>query len=247
MQNQTNPLLADFRNFLYMVWKHLRLPDPTPVQYEIADFLQSPLKRKGIEAFRGVGKSWITSTYVLWKLKRDPEAKFLIVSASKIRADDFSTFTLRLIKDIQFLNNLIPDPKKGHRESKISFDVGPSRPAHAPSVKSVGIYGQLSGSRATDIIADDVEVTNNAATQDMREKLVHAVAEFEAILVPDQPDVGITFLGTPQTEESIYNKLPGKGYEFRIWPARYPSIDEIGKYHDAWPPAFRRPSRETMS
>ena len=32
---QPNPL-ADFRKFLFVVWKHLNLPDPTPVQYDIA-------------------------------------------------------------------------------------------------------------------------------------------------------------------------------------------------------------------
>lgn len=30
------------------------------------------------------------------------------------------------------------------------------------------------------------------------------------------------YLGTPQTEMSIYNRLPERGYEIRIWPARIP-------------------------
>jgi len=33
-------LKNDFRNFLWVVWKHLRLPDPTQRQYEIAYYLQ---------------------------------------------------------------------------------------------------------------------------------------------------------------------------------------------------------------
>ena len=60
----------------------------------------------------------------------------------------------------------------------------------------------------------------------MREKLLKTVMEFEAIIVPD---IGrITFLGTPQTEESIYNALREKGYEVRIWPARVPRKDIYG-------------------
>ena len=55
MTNQ-NPL-ADFRKFLYVVWKHLNLPSPTDVQYDIAKYLQHGEKRMVIEAFRGVGKS----------------------------------------------------------------------------------------------------------------------------------------------------------------------------------------------
>jgi hypothetical protein len=220
----TNPLLSDFRKFLYFIWKHLQLPDPTPLQYDIAHWLQHGPKRQIIEAFRGVGKSWVTSTYAIWRLLRDPDEKIMVVSASKNRADDFSTFTLRLIREVPILNHLRPDPTKGHRESKISFDVGPSRASHSPSVKSVGIFGQLAGSRATHIIADDIEVPNNSATEDLREKLLKAVEEFEAILVPEGTP-RVTYLGTPQTEESVYNKLAEKGYTLRIWPARFPTVE----------------------
>ena len=37
--------LKDFRNFLYVVWKHLALPKPTPIQFDIANYLQSKHKR----------------------------------------------------------------------------------------------------------------------------------------------------------------------------------------------------------
>ena len=47
----------------------------------------------------------------------------------------------------------------------IAFDVGQAKPDHSPSVKSVGIVGQLTGTRADEIIADDVEVANNSLTQ----------------------------------------------------------------------------------
>lgn len=155
-----DPLKADFRNFLYVVWKHLGLPDPTPIQYDIAVYLQHGPKRSIIEAFRGVGKSWVTSAFVCWLLYCNPDHKILVVSASKIRADDFTTFTLRLIKEMPVLQHLIPKPDQ--RESKVAFDVGPAKASHSPSVKSVGITGQLAGSRADTIIADDVEIPNNS-------------------------------------------------------------------------------------
>lgn len=227
---------ADFRNFLYTVWKHLLLPDPTPVQYDIANYLQYGPKRLIIEGFRGVGKSWITSAYVLWRLLIDPEYKFLVVSASKDRSDDFSTFTLRLISEMPLLQHLMPDPNRGQRFSKVAFDVAGCKASHAPSVKSRGIFGQLTGSRATEIIADDIEVPKNSTTQDMREKLLKACMEFEAIIVPE---VGkIKYLGTPQTEESIYNKLRERGYACRIWPARYPSPEKVAIYAGALAPGL---------
>ena len=217
--------LKDFRNFLWVVWKHLNLPEPTPVQYDIADYLQNGPKRSVVEAFRGVGKSYVTSAFVVHQLLLNPDIKVLVVSASKNRADDFSTFTQRLIWEIPLLHHLIP--KEGQRQSKIAFDVAPAQASHSPSVKSVGITGQLAGSRADIIIADDVEIPNNSATQMMREKLSESVKEFDAVL---KPDGRIIYLGTPQTEMSLYEQLPERGYQVRIWPARYPLEKIRAKY-----------------
>lgn len=218
MSTKVPDQLRDFRNFLFVVWKHLNLPQPTPVQYDIAEYLQNAPRRCVIEAFRGVGKSYITSAFVVHQLLLDPDTKVLVVSASKQRADDFSTFTQRLITEMPILQHL--RPKEGQRMSKIAFDVAPAKASHSPSVKSVGITGQLAGSRADIIVADDIEIPNNSATQAMREKLAESVKEFDAVL---KPDGRIIYLGTPQTEMSLYELLPERGYEVRVWSARYPS------------------------
>jgi len=220
-----DPIKKDFRKFLYIVWKTLNLPDPTPIQYDMGSYLQVGPRRCVIEAFRGIGKSWITSAYVVWLLYCEPQHKILVVSASKERADAFSTFTKRLINEIELLSHL--RTKNGQRDSVIAFDVGPSMPDHSPSVKSVGISGQLTGSRANTIIADDVEVTNNSATQTMRDKLSEAIKEFDAVL---KPNGRVIYLGTPQTEMSIYNLLPERGYEIRVWPSRYPTDKQSAMY-----------------
>jgi len=225
-----NPLL-DFRNFVFLVWEHLSLPNPTPVQYDMAEYLQNSPKRAVIEAFRGVGKSYITSAFVCWKLLLDPETKVLVVSASKVRSDDFSTFTQRLINELPILHHL--KSREGQRQSKVAFDVGPCQASHSPSVKSVGITGQLSGSRADIIVADDVEVPNNSMTQTMRDKLSEAVKEFDAVL---KPDGSIVYLGTPQTEMSLYETLPERGYEVRIWPSRYPDEKQVIRYSNKLAP-----------
>ena len=219
----------DFRNFVYHIWKELGLPAPTPVQYDIAAYLQYGPRRRVIEAFRGIGKSWITAAYVCWLLWKDAQHKVLVVSASKDRSDAFSIFTKRLIETIPELAHL--KPKGDQRNSNLAFDVGPAKPDQSPSVKSVGITGQLTGSRADTIIADDVEVVKNSATVAQREKLGELIKEFDAILKPlDHAE--IVYLGTPQTEESIYNQLPARGYEIRIWPARYPKDHKhYGQYN----------------
>ena len=220
--------LQDFRNFMYIVWKHLALPDPTPVQYDMADFIQNCPRRSIIEAFRGVGKSYITAAFVVHQLLLDPQKKFMVVSASKQRADDFSTFTQRLILELPICQHLIATSEQ--RWSKIAFDVRPALASGSPSVKSVGITGQLTGSRADIIIADDIEVPNNSMTQMMREKLGEAVKEFDAVL---KPEGKILYLGTPQCEMSLYNTLTERGYQMRIWPARYPTVEYAEKAYGA--------------
>ncbi len=236
MKKSVQDPLLDFRVFLFVVWKFLGLPEPTPIQYDIADWLQQIFKKRGprraiIEAFRGVGKSWITVAFVCWALYRNPQLKILVVSASKFHADNFTTFAMRLIMDMQELEHL--KPSSDQRNSKISFDVGPATADLAPSVKSVGITGQLAGSRADLIVVDDVEVPNNSATHMMREKLSEAVKEFDAVL---KPNGIVIYLGTPQTEMSLYNVLPDRGYALRIWPARYPGKDLVQHYGDKLSP-----------
>ena len=227
--------LKDFRNFLYVVWKHLNLPNPTPIQYEIADYMQSGDRRAIIEGFRGVGKSWICSAYVVHQLLLDPRKNILVVSASKTRADDFSTFTLRLIHELPILAHLRPADKQ--RFSKISFDVGPAPASHAPSVKSLGVTSQLTGSRADIVVADDIEVVGNSATQGMRDKLGEQVKEFDAILKPGD-ESRILFLGTPQCEDTIYNKLTERGYNKRIWPSKYITAKTNESSYDGTVSAF---------
>jgi len=223
---QMDNRLKNFKNFLYLCWKFLKLPEPTPIQYDIADYIQTKERRLVVEAFRGVGKSWITSAYVCHQLLLNPQKNILVVSASKSRADDFSTFTQRLVNEMPILQHLIP--RDDQRHSKISFDVAPAIASHSPSVKSMGITGQLTGSRADLIIADDVESANNSQTQLMRDRLSETVKEFDAII---KPDVGrIIFLGTPQTEMSLYNTLEERGYKTKIWTALYPDKTQTVGY-----------------
>ena len=165
-----DPLKEDFRKFLWMVWKYINLPDPTPVQYDIANYLQTGPNKLCVEAFRGVGKSFITSAYGLWELYKDPQKKIMVVSASKNRADNFVMFTLQLINLIPELHHLRPGSNQ--RQSRIEFDVGPAEPDQTPSVFAKGIDSQLTGGRADIIISDDVEVVNNSQTMDQRDKLV---------------------------------------------------------------------------
>jgi len=219
MNNVLEALQNDFKLFLQAMWQQLDLPSPTRAQYAIADYLQHGPKRLQIQAFRGVGKSWITGAFVLWTLFNNPEKKIMIISASKERADNMSIFLQKLIIETPWLNHLRPKSDDA-RWSRISFDVLCS-PHQAPSVKSVGITGQLTGSRADLLILDDIEVPGNSMTELMREKLLQLCTEAESILTP-KDDSRICYLGTPQTSFTVYSKLAERSYKPFIWPARYP-------------------------
>ena len=209
-----------FPLFVALVWKLIGLPQPTPIQVNISETLQEPPSNRFIiQGFRGVAKSFITCAYVVWLLWRDPQLKIMIVSASKERADANASFIKKIINEVPFLGHL--KAREGQRDTQNLFDVGPARPDHSPSVKSVGITGQLTGSRADIIVADDVEVPGNSFTQVMRDRLFELVKEFDAILKPGD-DKKIIYLGTPQNEMSLYNELQERGYITLIWPARFP-------------------------
>ena len=227
MNDVLTALQGDFKLFLQALWQQLDLPSPTRAQYAIADYLQHGPKRLQIQAFRGVGKSWITGAFILWTLFKDPEKKIMVISASKERADNMSIFLQKLIIETPWLNHLRPKSDEA-RWSRISFDVNCS-PHQAPSVKSVGITGQLTGSRADLMVLDDIEVPGNSMTELMREKLLQLCTEAESILTPKN-DSRICYLGTPQTSFTVYRKLGERNYKPFVWPARYPR--NLGDYDD---------------
>ena len=227
MNDTLTALKSDFKLFLQALWGQLDLPHPTRAQYAIADYLQHGPKRLQIQAFRGVGKSWITGAFVLWTLFNDPERKIMIISASKERADNMSIFLQKLIIETPWLNHLRPKADDS-RWSRISFDVNCS-PHQAPSVKSVGITGQLTGSRADLMILDDIEVPGNSMTELMREKLLQLCTEAESILTP-KTDSRIMYLGTPQTTFTVYRKLAERSYRPFVWPSRYPRKGKLSQY-----------------
>lgn len=209
----------NFWAFVYIVWKSIGLPDPTPIQVDIAQFLQNPPSdRVIIQGFRGVAKSFLTCAYAVWRLWSDRQLKVLIISASGDRADANARFIKRIIQTIPFLEDM--KAAKDQLDTQNIFEVGGSIADISPSVKSVGITGQITGTRADLLIADDVEIPKNSGTQMQRDKLSEAVKEFDAIL---KPNGQIIYLGTPQNEASLYNTLQQRGYVTRIWTVQYPS------------------------
>lgn len=223
----------NFWAFVYIVWKSIGLPNPTPIQVDIAQFLQNPPSdRVIIQGFRGVAKSFLTCAYAVWRLWSDRDLKVLIISASSDRADANARFIKSIINTLPFLEDM--KATKDQLDTQNLFSVGGAKADISPSVKSVGITGQITGTRADLLISDDVEVPKNSGTQLQREKLAEAVKEYDAIL---KPNGQIIYLGTPQNEASLYNTLQNRGYVTRIWTVLYPENQaERASYGDTLAP-----------
>lgn len=205
------------------------LPSPTRLQLDIASFLadnENPLRF--IQAFRGIGKSFLTCIYVVWRLWKNPNLKILIVSANEALATENATLIKLIIENPagERLWGSLRTPV-GSRSSTLAFDVGGAVPDKSPSVKVAGITGQITGSRSDILISDDVEVKNNSETEAQRDKLRERTKEYAAIAKPNSE---IIYLGTPQSQESIYKALAEMGFKVRVWPSRYPLADKLANY-----------------
>ena len=119
-KDQIQRAYDDFRVFVFMVWRMIGLPEPTPLQYDMANTLQNtPSDRFILEAFRGAAKSFITCAYVVWCLWRDPQLKIEIISASKDRADANAVFIKRIIMLMPFLE-FLPGREEGKKDMTVN-------------------------------------------------------------------------------------------------------------------------------
>lgn len=250
------PAYEDFRNFLAVTWAHLGLPPPTDAQYEIAHRLQygydtaeaieldldtllaleNEPREDIVRCFRSLGKSYITSAFAVWRLLRNPrDEKILVVSASGSKAKEFVSQTKGIINSLEMTKWLL----EGHRQQGAErrdqadqFDIQWSSLSQSYSVAARGITGQITGSRATLLIADDIEIEKNSLTEESRQRLLRSVqSDFVPITKTEHGKGDIIFLGTPQTEESIYNVLVREmGFRCITIPVKYPNADKLKNY-----------------
>ncbi len=227
-------LYDHFFFFLKEVWRLKPpevLPEPHPVQYDVANWLQYGPKLRGVRGTRGFSKTWITCAYILWRLYRNAYEKIVLCSATPGNSEESLLMIRAWIEWIPFLQHLKPRKDVLHggikwRDSAKAIDVGPCIPEKAPSIKAMGILGALPGTRATLVVADDIEQDNNTQTRTARILLDKGTEELDHIALEH---ADIVYLGTDHHEESLYEKLEAKGYAFRSWPMKYPTSQEAAK------------------
>lgn len=208
----------------------------TWMQADIAEFMQKGPRLRMVMAQRGEAKSTLAALYAVWRIIHRHSTRVLVVSGGEKQASEVAILIIRLIMQWEILEYLRPDKQYGDRASVEAFDVHHALKGldKSPSVACVGITANLPGKRADLLIADDVETTKNGMTATNRAMLQHISKEFSSICTHGD----ILYLGTPQTKDSVYNTLPGRGFTVRIWPGRYPTIEEVEKYGSKLAPSI---------
>jgi hypothetical protein len=208
----------------------------TWMQLDIADYMQDGSNRDMVAAQRGEAKSTIACLFAIWCIIQQPSARVMLISGSGDKAEENGQLITKMIMHWELLAYLRPEAKYGDRTSVTSFDVNWALKGveKSASVNCMGITAALQGYRADLLIPDDIETTKNGLTATERAKLTRQSQEFTSICTHGK----ILYLGTPQSRESIYNGLPARGFNMRIWPGRFPSQDEQDRYGDYLAPAL---------
>lgn len=245
-----------FDKFLARVWDHLGLPALCEDQLQIAHRLQygydaeeaktlsldekrkltSRPREDIIRAYRGLGKSYITAAFVIWRIMRNPrDEKVLVVSATRPKAKEFVAQAKGIISSMTMLRWLLDKPRETgapRRDTAEEFDVAGSSLSQSYSVSARGITGQITGSRATLLVADDIEIEKNSKTEEARQRILNIVrSDFVPITETEFGKGDIIFLGTPQTEESVYNVLVVElGFRCMCIPVCFPDAEKVKAY-----------------
>lgn len=236
-------LVNNFKEFYkYMYWQ-LNLPMPTRDQLYMAKHMAKlSLDKQRIpsmlQAQRGLAKSLTVQILSVWLFLRNKDEVIVVVSATGRRAESFTLFCLNLLRTIPLLQHLYPNTNQ--RSSGNKFDVNGRNENDSPSMSAFGVTSAKTGSRASFIIYDDVEIPENSGTAQMREKLVDGVR--------DTANLGISgvfrelCICTPQSGDSVYNTLQSEdGFKCVILPSEYP--DDIEAYRGNLAPHIERTAR----
>lgn len=199
----------------------------TEQQEDIGEYMQNGPRLRMVMAQRGEAKTTLAALYAIWRIIHRPSTRVLIVSAGEDNSSDTATLIVRLIMQWDILECLRPDKRAGDRTSTEAFDVHYALKGldRSPSIACAGITSNLPGRRADLLIPDDIESNKNGLSATQRAQILHLSKEFSSICTHGD----ILYLGTPQSKDSIYNTLQGRGFEIRIWPGRYPGVYQDAK------------------
>lgn len=227
-----------FEDFLYDCMTELMGFNCTELQIDIGRFLQSDTRYGMIQAQRSQAKSTIVAMFAVWQLIHDCKHRILIISAGSEVAAEIANWVIQIIMNWDILECMRPDRQHGDRASSKAFDINWQLKGaeKSPSIACIGITANMQGRRADLLIPDDIESSKNGTTETQRQALEHLSKDFTSICQKGR----IMYLGTPQTVDSIYNNLPARGYEIRVWTGRVPTNEEAKHYGETLAPYIKK-------
>lgn len=204
-------------------------PSLNRVQADILVFMLFGSKYRMVQAQRGQAKTTLAGIAATFMLIHNPYFRIVIFSQTNKRATEIMGWVVKIFRRIEVLSVMLPDRRSGDKDNSDAFDIhhilkGDDK---SPSVSCYSITAGAQGARADFLIADDIESLQNSRTASAREWLEEQSKEFESI----NQEGDILYLGTPQSMDSIYNNLPSRGYEVRVWTGRYPTVATIEDYN----------------
>lgn len=199
------------------------------LQASILEYMYNGPKYRMIQAQRGQAKTTLAGIYGSFTLIHNPTFRVTVFSQTGKRAREIAGWIIKIFTRLEILEFMRPDERAGDKSSvSEGFDLhwlfrGNDK---TPSVSCYSIESGSQGARSDLVLADDIESLQNSRTAGGREWLIEQSKEFSSICQYGD----IIYLGTPQSADSIYNDLPGRGYDIRIWPGRYPTLEEMIAY-----------------
>ena len=215
-----DPQQVDFPIFVELYHEMLGWNTSWP-QLRMAEWLQTSEKHKFrvLQGYRHMSKSHVAAgLYPVWRLMRDPNDTFLIVSAGAALAKRNSLFIRQAIQSFWLTEHLKPTDPELWQTNKFSV-VRPRSDLH-PSVAVTSVESSFTGAHAHYLICDDVEVEENVLTEDHREYLWKRVRSFMNL------GNRHLFIGTPHDADTIYKKLEGSKNKYHF--LKIPVMDKAG-------------------
>jgi hypothetical protein len=169
-------------------------------------------------AFRGFSKSTIYGTYKAWCIYVDPTGVHQVWAADGKLAGKMSRYTRYVLLTHPWCAGIL-SPNSPTAE----FFATGAPDLRNPTMQANSILGNSTGSRATAIDFDDIEVPKNIRTPELRERLRERIDESTHILVPGGRK---TFVGTPHAHLTIYQEVEERGAAV----LKIPLFDKIKRY-----------------
>lgn len=200
------------------------------VHDDILPALLSLGKRRLILASRNTAKSTIVAGYLSYRFLRNPLLTVTVISKSAGHAGRLLRAVRGYIERNPVLRTLKPEEESIDRQD--AFVVGPAhgRLGMSQSLLSVGLGGQITGTRAHLVVLDDVEVANTHGTVEAVDRLEETFKEAAHLL---QPGGEMITLGTPQTPFSVYGRLERAGV-WEVTKARVFALTSTGVLVSRW-------------